>query len=616
MKTVPRKKVSRILARILIFMSLIALLPLVIAALSIRTFNTLHQQEVEERQADVINKIDKDIEVGISSMIFALTPQYNKPIQNLVTVRDGKVSFSPVSEETLETLVSRLMDAIPGVKMVGVVDSLSKLQVAVSSKDFPGAAKMEKFQNFEVPIVLRAIKEKKAQISSLKSTVLGPQITIAAPIKTLSGEVPGVIVAVINLKQFFEQIVSKNEIERAGYVFITDHQGRLLIHSRIKDAAPVSLLMTDLVGSLALKGEIKTEGQKRYMSFWNQNVIGSGRMKSLDGMERPIGIFIELPAEEADLIVVQLIERFSIITFLVLFLGGLLTAYLTISIITPISELERGTARVEQGKFDEPVNIKSGDEIEDLGHAFNKMMKGLKRLEELREEFVFIAAHELRTPVTAIKGYIQLVLEEFTGDAQAKVFLTKANAANERLIHLVDDLLEVAREEAGRLEIKVSPIAIAEPINQILTELKPLADDKKIIFEYAPKNIPLVLADATRIKEVMVNLVGNALKYTLERGVVTISHELKGDMLVTHIKDTGFGISKKDQEKLFEKFYRVQTEKNKDIKGTGLGLFIVKTIIEKMGGKIWVESAEGKGSTFSFELPLVAPQSSTNSLQK
>lgn len=114
--------------------------------------------------------------------------------------------------------------------------------------------------------------------------------------------------------------------------------------------------------------------------------------------------------------------------------------------------------------------------------------------------------------------------------------------------------------------------------------------------------MPQVLADPERLKEIMVNLIGNAIKYTLGSGTITIAHEVKDNKLITKIKDTGMGISPENQKKLFEKYFRIEDDKTKDIQGTGLGLFIVKQIIEKMNGRIWVESEEGKGSTFSFAL--------------
>ena len=235
------------------------------------------------------------------------------------------------------------------------------------------------------------------------------------------------------------------------------------------------------------------------------------------------------------------------------------------------------------------------------------MAKGLKRLSELRDEFVFIAAHELRSPVTVIKGYLSMTLEGDAGpiSPRVKVFLEKTQSANNRLTQLVADLLEVARSEAGRIVIETTPLTIEEPTRATLGELKLLAGEKSISLDYtASENLPNVLGDSDRIKEILVNLVGNAIKYTQKGGKIHVFHEIDGGNLITHIQDNGFGIAKKDQKKIFQKFYRVQTEKTKDTTGTGLGLFIVKQLAEKMNGAVWFVSEKGKGSTFSFSLPL------------
>jgi signal transduction histidine kinase len=221
---------------------------------------------------------------------------------------------------------------------------------------------------------------------------------------------------------------------------------------------------------------------------------------------------------------------------------------------------------------------------------------------------VFVAAHELRTPVAAMKGYLELILGGATGGVNdaTREYIEKIIASDKRLVALVNDLLEVARSEAGRLTIKVAPTDIAPAIRGTLDELRSLADEKSIQLIYEPSaDLPKVMADADRIKEVTVNLVGNAIKYMGGAGTVTVTHERVGGDLITHIADTGLGIPKDAEKKLFEKFYRVQTEKTKDITGTGLGLFIVREIIEKMGGTIQVASEEGKGSIFSFGLPVV-----------
>jgi len=172
--------------------------------------------------------------------------------------------------------------------------------------------------------------------------------------------------------------------------------------------------------------------------------------------------------------------------------------------------------------------------------------------------------------------------------------------ANDRLIQLVNDLLEIARSEAGRLKIAVSPCDVRESIAAILTEVRPLADQRKIVLTYRElEGLPQIMADPGRVKEVIMNLVSNAIKYNREGGSVEVYHEVAGRRVIIHVEDTGMGISEAEQKRVFEKFFRSESAKVGEIEGTGLGLFITKEIVEKMGGEVWFISEEGKGSRFS-----------------
>ena len=226
-------------------------------------------------------------------------------------------------------------------------------------------------------------------------------------------------------------------------------------------------------------------------------------------------------------------------------------------------------------------------------------------VEQMKQELISIATHELRTPITGIKGYLDMILSDDAGEIspELKEMLEEITKINQRLGDLVDDLLNVGRIEQGRIEIKPVPLDLVKLIEEVVKELQIQAKDKQLILDYKKQEIPQVKADLERTRQVLINLIGNAIKYT-EQGVVTVSTEKKEKEVVVHVQDTGIGMSVEVQKKLFGKFYRVKTEKTRQITGTGLGLWITKQLVEKQGGKIWVESAEGKGSTFSFSLPV------------
>jgi len=228
------------------------------------------------------------------------------------------------------------------------------------------------------------------------------------------------------------------------------------------------------------------------------------------------------------------------------------------------------------------------------------------RVDQLKNEFVYVAAHELRNPVSAIRMLVDIIYNDkrVTVEPVLRGYLAKIQEANERLLNLVEDLLEVSRTEAGRLKIHVGPQDIVAIVNGLLSELRPGAAAKGLTIRYSPPaQLPRVAADEIKLKEILTNLIGNAIKYNVTEGSVTIEHMIEEGLLVTRVSDTGIGISEADRQKLFQKFWRSEDMAVRAQAGTGLGLFIVKELVERMGGRIWVESHHGEGSIFSFSLP-------------
>lgn len=242
------------------------------------------------------------------------------------------------------------------------------------------------------------------------------------------------------------------------------------------------------------------------------------------------------------------------------------------------------------------------DRTKKLKEASESEIKKAKELIKLKDQFVFVAAHELRTPANAIKWG----LDAFKMDSpdifeKKKSFLDIIKNSNERLLRLVTDLLEVARIEGTTITIDINKVSIPESLGEAIKETEGMAKSSGVgVVNNIPKDISYVLADPVRLKEVFINLLTNAIKYNKERGVITISSEQKDSLVIIHVADEGIGISSEDQKHVFEKFWR--SESVHGIEGTGLGLFIVKQLVELMNGEIWFESKPQQGTVFSFSL--------------
>ncbi|QQG49881.1 MAG: GAF domain-containing protein [Candidatus Berkelbacteria bacterium] len=243
-------------------------------------------------------------------------------------------------------------------------------------------------------------------------------------------------------------------------------------------------------------------------------------------------------------------------------------------------------------------------------YAFEQLKSAneyLADLDKLKDEFISMASHELNTPLAAVEGYLSMILDEHMGkvDKKASVYLHRAYDSSKRLAELILDLLNVSRIEQGRVKMKFAKTNLYDLAESVLHELQVKVDAKKLTIklEADKKAVPETWCDPDRIREVIVNLVGNSIKYT-EKGGIVMKIGADAGKLRFDVIDTGRGISADGQKKLFQKFSQVKREIDEQ-KGTGLGLYISKNFVELHKGRIWVESEEGKGSDFIFELPVL-----------
>jgi PAS domain S-box-containing protein len=229
---------------------------------------------------------------------------------------------------------------------------------------------------------------------------------------------------------------------------------------------------------------------------------------------------------------------------------------------------------------------------------------------QMKNEFVSTVSHELRTPLTSIKGYIDLILDGDAGEVDEiqREFLGIVKENTDRLVQLINDMLDISRIESGRIHLNIQPLDVSESLIGTADTFRAVLDQKghRLELDVEP-DLPLVAGDRDRIGQVLINLTSNAIKYSPEGGVVTLGARAEGREVIVSVRDEGLGIAEENLPRMFEQFYRVDSAMTREIGGTGLGLSICKSIVELLGGRIWVETELGKGSTFSFSLPVAGP---------
>jgi len=294
---------------------------------------------------------------------------------------------------------------------------------------------------------------------------------------------------------------------------------------------------------------------------------------------------------------------------LALLLGGALVVLVSVSgryfnrsIVLPVQEVSRTARKIAMGDFGARLEVKESDEIGELCDTINYMANELNNAENMKNEFISSVSHELRTPLTAIKGWGET--SKMAVESNDKELITKGLSVilgeAERLQSLVEELLDFSRIQSGRLSVNTAPLEIASIIDEAAEMYDELARQHNIILKIArPKALPSVLGDRDRLKQVFINTIDNAVKYTIKDGIVDIKVEVEEGFIRILIRDTGVGIPQKDIDRVKEKFYKA----NKTIRGSGIGLAVADEIIKQHNGLLFLESEENIGTTVTVVLP-------------
>jgi len=341
----------------------------------------------------------------------------------------------------------------------------------------------------------------------------------------------------------------------------------------------------------------------------NKDTIVSGIVDSLDTLKedqrQAMNVKVRELAEEAD----QARRVSFFITSTCLIAIVLLSLLITRSITRPVALLKSKTRDIAEGRFDAGLRISSPPEIAELAVAFNRMCERLGELERMKADFFSSMSHELRTPLTSIKEGTGLLLDGVGGettDKQRRLLTILAEESN-RLIGVVNSLLDLSKLEAGMLNYEFETVNLDPLIRRAVAEIAPLVEAKQITVETAIEvPLPPARLDPERMLQVLRNLLGNAVKFTPKGGQVTVTASPGDGKLQVSVQDSGPGIPAESLTAIFEKFHQGNDKGAHTRPGTGLGLAIAKNIINSHGGEIWAESQLGQGSKFCFVLPCSA----------
>jgi signal transduction histidine kinase len=460
-------------------------------------------------------------------------------------------------------------------------------------------------------------------------------VNFGYPVVDDTGRVRGVVFAALDLA-WLNQLARQAGMPPETMLTVIDRNGTIL--SRYPDDGKwVGQLMPE---SLVVNAILTQEGNGTSDALGADGIPRLFAFAPFGGAAQSADAFVSvgIPATVAFAGVNQILARNLATLGLV---AGLALAAAWVGahlfIVRQIEALVGATKRVAAGELGVRTGLPRGQgELSQLANAFDQMAESLERAQErrfqeeelrqknyqleqqnlaiqeanrLKTEFVSIVSHELRTPLTSIQGYAELLLEDEQIAQEHRESLAIVKKNSERLLGLINDLLDVSRMEAGMLDLHRTSLDLVHLIREVAGSLRPLIETKRQQLRLdLSGGLPAVWADADRVTQILTNLIANAHKYTPVEGSIMVAARRDDGFVRVEVTDTGTGLSPEDQAQLFTKFFRAHDRSSQVGGGTGLGLVITRLLVELHGGQITVSSAPGQGSTFSFSLPaLEAP---------
>jgi two-component system OmpR family sensor kinase/two-component system sensor histidine kinase BaeS len=385
---------------------------------------------------------------------------------------------------------------------------------------------------------------------------------------------------------------------------ILDTQGIVLVDSQQADRDLLGAeLRTDELVAQALEGQhasrIAQDSGKPTMHVALPALV-EGRVVGV--------VFLSQPLHDVTAVLRDLRTRWLLSTAVALFLSAVGGLLLSRAIANPLRRLTVAAKAVARGRFDQQVPVNSRDELGHLSRAFNDMTNRLRAARQMQVNFVSDVSHELRTPLTTIKGMVETLRDGAVDDPPVRDrFLETIELETDRLIRLINDLLILSRTDSEALNLRREVINLAQLAEATTDLLTSRAASRQVALQVkANSNAPLAWADPDRVEQILVNLLDNAIKYSLPGGTVTISVGAQPDAslsVLTQVRDEGIGIPADDLPRIGQRFYRADKARSRSEGGSGLGLAIARALVQAHGGRLWVESQEGKGTVVSFTLP-------------